>query len=231
MLPEGSLPLGCADSLDTREWTFTVPEGGRVVFYTDGLIENSRDVIAGERQLREAVRDLLCEETIDGAGAHDPALALQQRIFGGVANRDDAAILTLSRKSPVKSYVFSAVPMAPALARGIAAEKLDQLGVAGDVRFGVLVALGEAVANAVEHAYRGGEPGLIRLELAQEDTRFVLAVEDFGRWRPFVHREERGRGLAIMHALVDGVQIHSTRDSTRIVLKANLTESREDYGS
>lgn len=125
----------------------------------------------------------------------------------------------------------SAVPMAPALARGIAAEKLDQLGVSGETRFGVLVALGEAVANAVEHAYRGGDPGLIRLELSQEETRFVLGVQDFGRWRPFVHREERGRGLAIMHALVDGVQIHSTRDSTRIVLKAELTESREDYGS
>ncbi|HEX3671367.1 MAG TPA: ATP-binding protein, partial [Candidatus Cybelea sp.] len=78
------------------------------------------------------------------------------------------------------------------------------------------------IANAVEHAYHGGEPGLIRFETAREDGLFIVTVEDFGRWRPFVRREERGRGIELMHAFMDGVQIHSTHESTRIVLKVQL---------
>ena len=31
-----------------------------------------------------------------------------------------------------------------------------------------------------------------------------------------------GRGIELMHAFMDGVQIHSTHESTRIVLKAQL---------
>jgi anti-sigma regulatory factor (Ser/Thr protein kinase) len=35
------------------------------------------------------------------------------------------------------------------------------LDINAERRFGVIVALGEAIANAIEHAYRGGNPGLI----------------------------------------------------------------------
>jgi hypothetical protein len=35
--------------------------------------------------------------------------------------------------------------------------------------------------------------GLIRLDLRYAETHLTIAVEDFGRWRPFVKREERGR--------------------------------------
>jgi len=221
-LPAGSLPLGCRDELESREWTFTVPAGGHVVFYTDGLVENDRDLVGGERRLLETVRELLCEETGSAQEHADPALALEERIFRNVSNRDDAAVLVLSRTAPVPYYVFSAVPVVATLSRAIVAAKMNELGIAAERRFGVLVAAGEAVANAIEHAYRDQEPGLVRLELMDEEKQFVLCVEDFGRWRPFVRREERGRGIEMMYAFMDRVQIQSTRESTRIVLKAEL---------
>ncbi len=219
-LPAGSLPLGCRDELQSREWTFTIPERAHMVFYTDGLVENDRDLIGGERRLLDTVRQLLCEAGASDEERSDPALALQERIFARVSNRDDAAVLVLSRTAPVPYYVFSAVPVVAALSRAIVAERLDRLGIEGERRFGILVALGEAVANAIEHAYRDADPGPIRLELTDEGKHFVLCVEDFGRWRPFVRREERGRGIEMMHAFMDRVQIQSTRASTRIVLKA-----------
>jgi anti-sigma regulatory factor (Ser/Thr protein kinase) len=221
-LPAGSLPLGCRDELESREWTFTVPADGHVVFYTDGLVENDRDLVGGERRLLDAVRALLCEGAATVEERADPALALQDRIFSNVSNRDDAAVLVLARTAPVPYYVFSAVPVVAVLTRAIVARRLNELGVEGERRFGVLVALGEAIANAIEHAYRDSQPGLIRLELTDQGKHFVLSIEDFGRWRPFVRREERGRGIEMMHAFVDRVQIQSTRESTRIVLKAEL---------
>ncbi len=221
-LPSSGLPLGCIDALECHEWTFTVPDDARVIFYTDGLIENDRDIIAGERRLLDSARDLFCSSTASVAELQDPASALQERMFGGLANRDDTAVLILLRKDPVPDFVFSAVPVAAALARATISRKLVELGVASECRFDILTALGEAVANAVEHAYRGADPGLVRLELAQEGSHLVLSVEDFGRWQPFIRRGHRGRGFEMMHAFMDGVQIQSAREYTRILLKKDI---------
>lgn len=141
---------------------------------------------------------------------------------GGATKRDDAAALLLSRSDPVDSYVFSAVPVVAPIARAIVEHEMAELVIDAERRFGVLVALGEAIANAIEHAYRGGNPGLIRLAIERRPKVLVLTVEDFGRWRPFIRCEERGRGFELMHAFMDSVQIFSTRQSTKIVLKTKV---------
>jgi anti-sigma regulatory factor (Ser/Thr protein kinase) len=220
-LPGGGLPLGCAAALGAIDWTFTLAAGAHAVFYTDGLIENERDPVAGEQRLLEVVRDLLCGAR-NGLPESDPAMALQDRVFRGASNRDDSAVLLLSRRDPVACYTFYAVPIVAPIARAIVEREISHLGIDDERRFGVLVALGEAIANAVEHAYRGANRGLIRFELENQPRQLVVTVEDFGRWRPFIRCDDRGRGIELMHAFMDSVQILSTRQSTKIVLKTKL---------
>ncbi|MBV8333049.1 MAG: SpoIIE family protein phosphatase [Candidatus Eremiobacteraeota bacterium] len=217
-LPTGGLPLGCAAHVESVNWTFSVPQGARVVFYTDGLIENDRDVLAGEQRLLEAVEAIPRDER---SGA---AELVQENVFAGASNRDDAAVLVLTRLGPVPSYVFSALPLVSPIARAIVSNEVEPLGLSEDRRFGILVAVGEAIANAIEHGYRNEPGGLISLKIEILDDHLVLTIEDFGRWRPFVPREERGRGIELMHAFMDGVQIRSSRESTTIVLRARLDE-------
>jgi len=131
-------------------------------------------------------------------------------------------VLLLSRSDPVGCYTFSAVPIAAPIARAIVDREISDLGIDDERRFGVLVALGEAIANAIEHAYRGAAGGLIRLELENQAHQLVVTVEDFGRWRPFRRRGDRGRGIDLMRAFMDSVQIFSTRQSTKIVLKTEV---------
>ena len=65
-----------------------------LALYTDGLIENDRDLQKGERALVNAVR-AISEERHE-----DVAAAILTRTFDGAGNRDDAAVLTLSRLAP-----------------------------------------------------------------------------------------------------------------------------------
>ncbi|HEX3672461.1 MAG TPA: PP2C family protein-serine/threonine phosphatase, partial [Candidatus Cybelea sp.] len=141
-MPSGSLPLGCVESLGSRDWTVTLPAGAQAIFYTDGLVENERDLIAGEKRLIDAVKALALERQASAAIFADPALAVEEKIFAGAPNRDDAAVLVLTREAPVSRYVFSAVDTVSPIARAIVADELDELEIESERRFGVLVAIG-----------------------------------------------------------------------------------------
>jgi anti-sigma regulatory factor (Ser/Thr protein kinase) len=224
-LPGGGLPLGAASAVQSRDWTFTLAAGAQAVFYTDGLIENDRDPIAGEQRLLEVVRGLSGDPSASPGQVDDPAMAIQDRVFHDAPNRDDAAVLLLARNAPVRCYLFSAVPIAAPIARAIVERDIESLGLTAERRFDLLVALGEAVANAIEHAYRDATPGLICLKVENKGRYLVMTVEDFGHWKAFSRSDLRGRGIELMHACVDSVQIRSSRDSTKIVLKAQLAAS------
>jgi anti-sigma regulatory factor (Ser/Thr protein kinase) len=84
----------------------------------------------------------------------------------------------------------------------------------------VVLAAGEAIANAIEHAYRGGD-GEVRLRVFTTTTRVVVEVSDRGRWR-LEGDAERGRGLCIMRALVDHVVIESEGSTRTLALRAAL---------
>jgi anti-anti-sigma factor len=83
-------------------------------------------------------------------------------------------------------------------------------------RVGVMVSVGEACANAAEHAYRGQEPGPMHVH-AEVDVDGVLtvSVRDEGTWRP-PDRDpgDRGRGLLIMRQLVDAVSLEDGHGTT-----------------
>jgi anti-anti-sigma factor len=79
-----------------------------------------------------------------------------------------------------------------------------------------MVAVGEACANAAEHAYRGAEPGPMSVSAHVDvDGILTVTVRDHGSWRP-PDRDpgDRGRGLLIMRQLVDGVVLEESRGTT-----------------
>src|SRR6185503_19809280 len=74
----GGMPLGLALAVASPDWTITVDPGTSVVMYTDGLLEYSRDILAGERMLRETIAGT------DLAATTAPAEALHAAIFSTV---------------------------------------------------------------------------------------------------------------------------------------------------
>jgi anti-sigma regulatory factor (Ser/Thr protein kinase) len=94
---------------------------------------------------------------------------------------------------------------------------LEQLGLETARTEDAVLAAGEAVGNAIEHAYRG-DKGTIRLRAQVRGRRLLIEVLDRGHWR-LEGDPERGRGLGIMRALVDRVSIESTHSGTSVSLE------------
>lgn len=92
-------------------------------------------------------------------------------------------------------------------------------------RSDIVLAVYEAVANAVEHAYRvQGLSGDIGVHATYDGAAGALdiTVHDSGTWRPPQPTTHRGRGIALMTALSDAVTTSTGDEGTTVVLHWQL---------
>jgi anti-sigma regulatory factor (Ser/Thr protein kinase) len=93
----------------------------------------------------------------------------------------------------------------------------------------VLLAVGEAVSNAVEHAVRGTACDVeVEVTARATTTGLALTVKDNGRWHapPRSSRSarsaQRGHGSRLMNALVDTVTVTPTPQGTTVEMRKEL---------
>jgi anti-sigma regulatory factor (Ser/Thr protein kinase) len=115
--------------------------------------------------------------------------------------------------------------------RALLSRDLDRWGVPEDVADAILLASGEAVTNAVVHGSWGQQDSAMVIRWAMTGGRFSFSVQDrgpgFDSSRTAMSRrahpsQNRGRGLYIMHALMDRVVVDSGLNGTRILLEKAL---------
>lgn len=97
---------------------------------------------------------------------------------------------------------------AAALRHAVLAVAAD-VGLAGEQRENLEIAVSEAVANVIEHAYRDApQPGRIYLEAYTADDELSVVVRDEGcGMAPRVDSPGLGLGLPLMSRLTDSLQI------------------------
>jgi anti-sigma regulatory factor (Ser/Thr protein kinase) len=87
----------------------------------------------------------------------------------------------------------------------------------------VVLAVDEAVANAIEHSGRYGSDPVFIDVVAMNDGRSIrVEVTDEGAWLPPHEDESRGRGLNIIGALMDDVQVDRTMSGTSVTMYRRL---------
>ncbi len=211
-------PVGVPGGLRRRATTITVAPGALLCFYTDGLVE-SRDTSLGVGLER------LCESV--EAGPVDSVCArVMARLVGGDPPGDDVAMLAVRRQDSGEvgplDLVVPALPWALRDIRVAVRRWLSDVGAAPRTVADLLVAVGEASTNAVEHAY-GPSGGTVRvhLELQLPDVR--ATVRDTGRWRP-PRGEGRGRGTLFMRDCCDDLRIDHGPTGTNVVIRRHLGE-------
>ena len=100
----------------------------------------------------------------------------------------------------------------------------------------IVLAVSEAVSNAIEHAYLDQPPGMVEVRGGVEATRcghgrVTIIVRDHGRWRPPPRdNPNRRRGISLMRACVASVTIGQLDDDpvgTRVVLRSRTVPPQE----
>jgi anti-sigma regulatory factor (Ser/Thr protein kinase) len=115
--------------------------------------------------------------------------------------------------------------------RALLHRDLERWRVPAEVADAILLATGEAVTNAVVHGSWGQQDSVMVLRWAVRRGLFSFSVQDkgpgFDSSRTAMSRrahpsQNRGRGLYIMHALMDRVVVDSGLNGTRILLEKAL---------
>ncbi|MEV6054881.1 SpoIIE family protein phosphatase [Streptomyces sp. NPDC052107] len=195
-----SPPLGLGVGLPVETAELAVPEGSRLVLFTDGLIEDrTRDLDAGLEALREALSGP--QRTPEATCAAVMEAMLSDR------PRDDIALLVArtSRLGPaqVAEWDVPRDPAAVAPVRAACARRLTEWGLE-QVVFTAELILSELITNAVRY---GAEPIVVRL-LRTESVggpaagTLIFEVADGSSTSPRLRRakatDEGGRGLFLV---------------------------------
>jgi len=224
-------PLGSLPGTETVVEEHVLEEGATLVLFSDGATAGTPDGPGhGLRRLADAARDVVSAPGALGVdAAPELAVAIAERVHAPGARPDDVAVLVAHRRAAALQPLVLDLPAVPSSLPGVRRRLsvwLTGLGMGEQDRVGVMVAVGEACANAAEHAYRGTVPGPMHLRAAVDvDGMLTVTVRDEGSWRP-PDRDpgDRGRGLLIMRQLVDGVVLEE-QGGTTVTLSVRLRRS------
>jgi anti-sigma regulatory factor (Ser/Thr protein kinase) len=211
-----SVPLGVLPFPVYEEISAAMEPGSRLVLYTDGLVEvPGAHIDDGMSRLIDQVRD----------APEDPQALCEHLLRTLVPARgapDDVALLTL-RNVPMSDRLRAGFPNHPeALAsmRALLRRWLRHVG-GGDQEIAeITTACGEAATNAIEHAGSGGGAPF-EVSGRCRGGEVEISVRDFGAWRT-PRGGDQGRGLSLMRALMDSVDVTPTGKGTTVRLQRTL---------
>jgi len=209
---EGDPPLGVAPGHRFTEHTFSLPADSRLVMVTDGAIEvRGEPLDAGLERLRAQAAEL----------PSPPALC--DAVTARPSHEDDLAVIAV-RVAALPEHFRSAWPADAGALRVLRQSLRRWLGKWGadpDEIYDITVAVQEASANAVEHAYAPGSAAF-EVDAHHDDGVITVIVHDRGQWREARGGDQRGRGLPIMESLMEKVDVERTEHGTTVRLKRTL---------
>jgi serine/threonine-protein kinase RsbW len=216
-----SAPLGSMLGAARGEAEEHLAPGETLVLYTDGLVERrSAAIDVGLERLARAAR----------LHSHDASLAetLCDSLLDGQVQDDDVCVLTIQciPLSSMFSHSFSARPDALAELRTRLRTWLREHDVGDEVERGVVLAVSEAAANAVEHAYGSDGAGIVTvMAVLDDDGVLEITVRDEGTWRDGDSDPDRGRGLSIMRTIADRLSVERGEGATVLRMVRTARES------
>ncbi|RJQ70172.1 response regulator [Pseudonocardiaceae bacterium YIM PH 21723] len=212
-----SLPLAVRPGRERSQGSCVLPARSTLMLYTDGLVERRR------RPLSDGLDR--AGEVLRGGGditVEDLATTVMDRLVPGEGFDDDVALLLYRHPAPLK-MTFPAESSQLAMVRKSLRSWLHQCQLPPATIQNVLVAVGEACANAIEHGHRDTPGELISLHAEARAGDLHLNITDAGRWKQPEADPNRGRGLNLMQALMQRVTVIPRPSGTTVDLHARIS--------
>ncbi|MEH0819816.1 MULTISPECIES: SpoIIE family protein phosphatase [unclassified Micromonospora] len=215
----GSVPLASVAVSGRPEAGASLSADSTLLLYTDGLVERRRELI--DAGIARAV-DILAE------GRQQPEAEVADRLVHDLVpdvRHDDVAVLIYRHREPAVFHTaLAAEPAQLSPTREALRAWLTGLGVGESDIEAVLIAIGEACANAIEHGYRFAPGATVTVRGRLRAGRLEIEVADTGGWREAGAEDgERGRGRLIMARLMDEASIDGTPEGTVVRLAKRLS--------
>jgi PAS domain S-box-containing protein len=214
-----SFPLAVWPDIVRTEASCAVPPRATLLLYTDGLVERRRRSInAGIAQAGTVL--------LDGgaAGVEELASELMTAMVPEDGYEDDVAFVLYRHPAPL-NLTFPAKSDQLAPVRASLRDWLNRCGLTNRTAQDVLVAAGEACANAIEHGHRHAPGRQVRLRAAATVSQLRLTVTDTGRWKDSQPggNPHRGHGIPLMRALMERVAIEPGAAGTTVDMQLRIT--------
>jgi anti-sigma regulatory factor (Ser/Thr protein kinase) len=219
-------PLGVGGGTEEfPELEFTLEPGSALVMFTDGLVERRGESLD---EGLERLRQVAAEGPSD---LDDLCAQILTELIGDRPAADDVALLAVRVRPSRSGHLMLRLPAEASsvpVARHAIRKLLHEHGASADNSHALELAISEAAANAVEHAY---DPGDHEFEVAAEvrTEGVYLTVSDSGRWRSPRGRA-RGLGLGLIKKLIDEVDVQRTENGTTLRMFKRMTDAPAPAG-
>ena len=212
-------PLGAVADPGYNEASGVLAPGSTLLMYTDGLVER-RDMWLDEGIARLTI-EAEASTGLDPDALVDRLLSVLVPKGGG---EDDVALLAVRLTPFAHDRVALRLPAEPHVLTSLRRTLRLWLGAlgAGEMEtYDVLVAVTEAAANAVEHAYGPVDAWFEVEATAGDDGDVMVVVRDHGRWRP-PRGHNRGRGTLLMQELMDHFEVTTSEEGTEVRMRRRI---------
>jgi PAS domain S-box-containing protein len=211
-----SPPLWGGGQQHRRQARVVLAPGSLLVLFTDGLVERRGELISDSLARMRAAASALA-----GLPPSEVCDTLIATFEVEAARGDDVAVLAVRYDPAVGAGFYVTVPAQPEelrRLRQVLRSWLEERNSTEEMTNALLLAVGEACSNSIEHAYDHDSPGDITIHINEaHDRSLQVSVRDFGRFRPIsTTSTDRGRGTTIMQRLTTEFSRTSTTDGTTV---------------
>jgi PAS domain S-box-containing protein len=207
------LPV-CPLATGARPESTTILEpGSLVVLYSDGLVERrKRSIDAGIERLVELASKYVSM----------PLALIADRLIAdlsGDISSDDDIVIACCRYSPAVAEFRRTIPSRASALAELRSDLIPWLTERHIATTDPLLAMSEACANAIGHAYLNQDTGPVHVALTDHGPHVTIRVIDHGKWRsPSRQNPHRGRGTSIMQKVAIRFKRESDESGTTVTI-------------
>jgi PAS domain S-box-containing protein len=213
-----SVPLAVLREEPRPQVSRRLPSGSTLMVFTDGLVERKHESL--DDGITRAAEVLVQTRTLP---VDDVADAVLRELSPAAGYDDDVALVVYRHQLAPLRIESHAIADELASIRHRLADWLRAADVPHELIDDIVLVVNEACTNCVEHAYRGHGAGTTLLEVKTVDGQVRARVTDHGSWKPpAINPGNSGRGLILMRAISDTMEIDSSPTGTTVDINFRL---------